>query len=289
MAVEDEFPPYGPVQEEKRRPARHWTPEGRLEGRPMLSQPATSRKLLNRATEKQGPERATGDRNRSSRARPDPGPTRQRIAPPAGDELRRQDDQDESNRLNVFDGYSPRPPRPREGFGLQLRPRHPDNGLMEIIDGPAWDDPRGVEPSPQPGYRDIGEKVDSPPPRKVFKARNIFFHPYTLDKALKGAPARFRGRSHLGEIQRIADYLRDNPGVKVRIKASVAGGPYTPVVSALTEEFWQQLTMMQRGQAVAELLKSMRIDSSRISVEMGDVGRGAAARKVEFILDEPAQ
>lgn len=316
MTDEYEFPPHGPVPYEKRRPLRPWNLESEPLERPMLSQPITSYKLLNRSTEQEKPERAAGDKNRLTRARPDFGPTRERIAPPAVDELKRQIDEEESNRLNVFDGYNPTPPRPREGFGLQLRPQH--NDINEYFTGPKWDDPRGIQRSPPylevvetrpiripppaiikkpKPYREIGEKVVRPQPKPAapkvppkFSAKNILFHAYDYEEWVNGGPAKFRGNDYLRDIQRVADILRDNPNVKVRIRASVASdGRF--MLSKITEknrQDWIKGTMIRRGQAVANHLNARGIDPKRISTELGYVGSEDEDRKVEFIFDAPA-
>lgn len=318
MSKEDEFPPYGPVPIEKRRPLRHWKPESHPLERPMLSQPITSYKLLNRSTEREKPERAAGDKNRLSRARLDAGPTRQRMSPPAVDELIREIDEEESNKLNVADGYNPTPPRPREGLGLQLRPQHPDNYFMEYFSGPAYYDPRGIRRShpylevvescpippsiikkPKPKVRsEIGEKVDRPPPPKgdippkVYRAKNILFEGYSLYQWKKKAPAEFSGEGYLAEIQHVVDILQDNPRGKVRIRASVGwDAPVRPVPFFLDEEDikdWTIQTMTGRGQAVANQLRARGIDPKRITIELGNVGRGDENKKVEFIFDIPA-
>ncbi len=313
MADEDE---YGPVQDEKRRPLRKWIPQGGLQGRPMLSQPVASYKLLNRSTEQVSPQRATGDRNRSTTARPDPGPTRQRIAPPAVDELLREIDEEQANRLQVFDGYNPTPPRPRDGLGLQLRPQHDD--INEYLTGPKWVDPRGIErgppyvevaetrpvPLPPPAvikrpkgrtlYQEVGEQVVRPkpppevrkPPPKVFKSRRIRFKPYTFFEWQSGDPAKFLDSDWLIDILHVVAILRGNPEVSVRIRASVGITIQLPGTAEIRKK-WIEAAMDKRGEAVSRQIKARGIDPRRVSTERGDIGATDDDRNVEFIFVVP--
>ena len=320
MADDDEFPPYGPVPDEKRRPLRHWKPESHPLERPMLStsggspQPITSYKLLNRSTEREKPERAAGEKNRLASARLDIGPTRQRMAPPAVDELIREIDEEESNRLNVMDGYSPRPPRPREGFGLQLRPQHDD--INEIFTGPKWYDPRGIRRSPpylevvesrpippptiikkpkrEVRSQEVGDKVDrptlkrvTPEPDRVFKAKKIRFKGYWPQDWAANRPAEFLDRTFIDDIEKVAKRLRDDPDVKVRVRANVSEASKPWFYTEEDMKNWMLATMQRRGEAIEKQLWARGIDPKRIATELGSVGKSDDDRNVEFFFDVP--
>src|SRR5438094_536769 len=114
---EDEFF-YGPVADDPpRKPLRHrdpWRPDRSGLGQPKadLRPVITDPRMQNRGTEKEEPDRAIGEQNRSVKS-----PTR--ILPPSDrgksisfEELKKGIDEEEANRLNPMDGYSAVPPRP---------------------------------------------------------------------------------------------------------------------------------------------------------------------------------
>lgn len=310
----DDFPPYGPVPYEIRKPLVHRDPpqvERRsLPARPMLSPPVLSRdhRLLQ--------SKSTGQENKALKNNSPPaasiGVSRPKL--PSFEDIKQQIDEEEANRLNWMDGYTGAPPRPREGFGLQLRPQHDAGDINEYFTGPKWHDPnirpfvesaeRGLtprlgpwierKPKPKVLYREEGEAVQraeppppppppSTPPPKVFTAKNIRFKLYSLLDCMQDNPAEFDGPESLEEVRHVGKILQEHPNQHVQIRASAGlEGP-----AKLFGPDCQNKAMDKRGEAVSEELEKMGIERARIQIKRGKVGTGTEDRKVEFEFFEP--
>jgi hypothetical protein len=316
----DDFPPYGPVPDEIRKPLIHRDPPHVLT-RPLPSRPIPDLRpagqdhklLLNKSTAKEQPNRATGVENKSLKKYPGVATEFERRKPPSFEELKRSIDEEQSNRLNWMDGYTGNPPKPREGFGLQLRPQHDD--INEYFTGPKWHDPNirykrpFVEiaesphfPDPQivrnPKrtwlYHEEGERVlrpeppPPPPPRPVetvFRAKIRFESMSDLDLR-RGTPAKFAGREFMDELNYAAKFLRENPRRRVEIRASVGlnwvGQRFPPSREVI------EGVMTKRAEAVIKQLEVRGIDPSRMQTGFGKVGTGEDDRIVDFVSDPPA-
>jgi hypothetical protein len=276
--------------------------------------------LLNKSTEKEQPNRATEAENKSLKKYSGVTPGFERRKPPSVEELKQLIDEEQSNRLNWMDGYTGTPPKPREGFGLQLRPQHDD--INEYITGPKWHDPKirhkrpfvesaesrppqllgpqlegKPKPKPKVQYREEGEWVrrpepppPPPPPAEklppVFKAKNIRFEKMTKLDMRRGTPAKFAGPESLDEINDVAKFLRENPSKQVEIRASVGldwVGQHFPPGPAFIK-----FVMKKRAEAVSKQLEARGIDPSRMHTGFGKVGAGADDRIVEFVFDPSA-
>jgi hypothetical protein len=310
----DDFPPYGPVPDEIRKPARHWDPLTRpLPSRAMpdLRPAGQNHKLLqNKSTDQ--PNRATGTQNKLLRKNSDAAPRVERPKAPSFEELKKLIDEEQANRLNEMDGYNKTPPRPREGFGLQLRPQHDD--INEYFTGPKWLDrfvesaelrpppPIGPQidrkPKPKVRYREEGEWVGRsepppppplpPPPRKkdtIFTAKKIAFRA-TFD--LSGKDTEFANPDFLPEIQHVVKNLQRDADQHVEISAFVGpswalvnfyGWPVGRTPEVL--EFYGHV-MDARNDKVGKLLEALGIDAARIHYRRGEAGVGGEFIKVEF-------
>jgi hypothetical protein len=308
----DDFPPYGPVPDEIRKPLIHRDP-WHLPSRPIPDlRPAGQdhKMLLNKSTEN----RATGAENKSLNKYSGVAPGFERRKPPSFEELKRDIDEEQSNRLNWMDGYTGIPPKPREGFSLRLRPQHDD--INEYFTGPEWYDPnirherpfvesaesrpplkpqivRNPKPKPKVRYREVGEPVrrpepPPPPPAEklppVYKA-NIRFQSMGEVDIAQGTPAKIADSHSLDEINVVAKFLRENPKKQVEIRASVGFDwvarlfPPTPAII--------KFVMIKRAEAVSKLLEAQGIDPSRMHTGLGKIGTGADDRIVEFVFDPP--
>jgi hypothetical protein len=265
--------------------------------------------MLNRGTEKKEPNRALGERNRSvtSPARVPPPSDPGKLISLDIKELIKSIDEEEANRLNSMDGYSAIPPRPREGFGLQLRPQHDD--INEYFTGPKWLDRRtrrfvetaesrpvtplgpyiDRKPKPKVLFREEGEWVRRPepppklPPRPppVYTAKNIRFEGYGKLDSWLNRPMKFADPDFLPEIGKVATILRDNPTLHVKVRASVGRDPGDP---SKPDPAFVREVMEKRGKAVGNALETMGIDRRRVHIEQGDIGTGDPYRKVDFIF-----
>lgn len=262
--------------------------------------------------------------------------TNTRPEAPSAKDLMDQIKEEEKNRLNRMDGYFKTPPRPRDGYGLQLRSQHDD--INEYITGPKWLD-RYVESAesqarpplePQiepdkPLHREIRAKMEAstrtlkqqeaprskqtktPPARtpkqqeaplpkqtktlpdhkpekfeRIFKAKKIRFKKMSYWDVWFGAKAEFADNSSSEEIDEVADYLRENPAITVRVRASVG-----MTVRVLSGEDFIKAVMVARSKAVIDKLKDKGIDPSRMRPEFGTVGMGPEDRIVEFKFELP--
>jgi hypothetical protein len=259
--------------------------------------------LSNRSTEKEN--RSTGQENKSLNR------------PLSFEDIKKHIDEEESNRLVPLDGYTKPPQRPREEFGLQLRPQHDD--INEYFTGPKWHDPNirhkhtfveewesrplppawsGRKPKPKPKvkYREEGEKVsrDRPPPpsrspdhkkpEPEFVAKNIRFNYMDDPQIIAGTPAKFADPTALVEINDIAKYLQKNPNKQVKIRASVGLDWWTRFVGVEPDVI--KYVMRKRAEAVSKQLEAFGIDPARISTEYGKVG-SENDRIVEFEFSDP--
>jgi hypothetical protein len=321
----DGFPPYGPVPDEIRKPLIHRDPPHLLT-RPLPSRPIPDLRpagqdhklLLNKSTAKEQPNRATGVENKSLKKYPGVAPEFERRKPPSFEELKEAIDEEQSNRLNWMDGYTGSPPKPREGFGLQLRPQHDD--INEYFTGPKWHDPNirnkhpfvesaasrppqllgpQMEHKREVQYRKEGEWVrrpEPPPPLPkklpapaqelpLFRAKIRFESMNELDLR-RGTPAKFAGREFLDELNRAAKFLRENPRRRVEIRASVGldwlGQLFPPSRDVI------EGVMTKRAEAVIKQLEVRGIDPSRMQTGFGKVGTGEDDRIVDFVSAPPA-
>jgi outer membrane protein OmpA-like peptidoglycan-associated protein len=266
-------------------------------------------RLLNRSTEE--PNRATGEENRSLKKYPQSAAGSAQRKPPAFEELKQLIDEEQSNRLNPMDGYNKPPPRPREGFGPQLRSQFDD--INEYFSGPKWHDDRafvesaesrGLTPPIGPWidpkrkatrFSEQGEAVrrpepappPPPPPQTVLRAKNIRFLSMNRLDVLFDRPAQFADLEALVEIQSVAKILRENPNTRVKIRASV--GADSSKELALFDRDTIEAIKKKRAEAVSKQLEAQGIDPARISTGSGKDGVGAANRIVEFVFDPPVR
>jgi hypothetical protein len=317
--IRDEGTPYGPVPYEVRQPAKHWDPEKRPLNRPLpdLRPARQDPRALNRLTET--PNRATGTENKALRKYSDIPPLADRLKPPPFEEQKKEIDEEKSNLLTPLDGYNkPLLPKPREGFGLKLRPR-PDD-INKYFTGPEYfletDESRGLtppigpwgvpegetvrrpekpkpkpKPKPRPKPKPLAptpedHRVEGPPPHKeeTFKAHNIWFK--VMNRLNMGKPAEFADPQALDEIDGVAKYLRENPDKQVEIRASVGLDWWAPRFLAPFAPDPDKI-MEKRGEAVSKRLKAQRIDPTRIRISHGKIGEGEDDRVVEFIFSDP--
>lgn len=267
--------------------------------------------------------RATGEEHRSLRTHRGNASDSEQHKPPAFEELQRLIGEEQSNRLNPMDGYHKPPPKPREGFGLQLRSQFDD--INEYFVPPQWHDQRapaeadtqhdprfaesaearGLTPplgpwvgrkrKPSVGFPDEGKVVrrpepprSQPPPeaeRKVFKAK-IRFRAYRRWDLWRDKPAEFADIEEARkDINYVAKILHDHPAARVKIRASV-GAEFSLAFFTLTRSEIERIKK-KRGDAVRQQLEAQGTDPSRIEFESGSDGVGPENRLVEFVFDQP--